>query len=380
MRQTKSRQPGLGRAKKGPPKPNARTQPPTTGIKSLVPISDAGIRKKEQNLYNRRCRDIEQSTVQLKSFTEVDAPAYRAWLDLEFGPMIEECHIASRKIMELELTIESVNYCVAMRNVSRREAYREVKKAMDAGEDPCAWVREEMDDEEVDESEDDIFDETVKNFFRMFMDDDEDEWDDFSKYSTDGESKRRPKKDKQEHRPISVAENLLKATYRKIVARLHPDRNPNPTPRETEIWHQAQAAYADEDLQRLESLLKAIDSNSAASFDFKKMPVGEIIALRKDVERRLRAIKKSLTEVRRDPAWEFKKMQGNPRKIASHRREIQGSLQHDLDVMSRAQQQLHRIISKWEATKSPRKSSKSMTTTPSSQQQKDNFAGNWLFD
>lgn len=105
-----------------------RTPHSATGIKSLVPINDAGIRKKEHNLYNRRCRDIEQSTVQLKSFTEVDAPAYRAWLDLEFGPLIEQCHFESRKIMELELIIESVNYCVAMGNVSRREAYRAVKE------------------------------------------------------------------------------------------------------------------------------------------------------------------------------------------------------------------------------------------------------------
>lgn len=179
---------------------------------------------------------------------------------------------------------------------------------------------------------------------------------------------------------VSVAENLLKATYRKIVARLHPDRNPNPTARETEIWHLAQDAYSDEDLQRLESLLKAIDNNSAPSFDFKKMAVGEIIALRKDVERRLRSIKSSLTQAKRDPAWEFTKMQANPKKIATHRREIQGSLQYEFDAMSRAQDQLRKVIAKWETPKSPRKSAGERSATPSSRRKKDNFATNWMFD
>ena len=47
----------------------------------------------------------------------------------------------------------------------------------------------------------------------------------------------------------------MKERYRLLVQKLHPDKNRKSTPMETELWYEAQAAYKERDLEKLDFII-----------------------------------------------------------------------------------------------------------------------------
>ena len=98
----------------------------------------------------------------------------------------------------------------------------------------------------------------------------------------------------------------LKELYRAVVRRLHPDKLETLSPREVEWWHQAQAAYEAGNVEQLELILTLCEVEDRGTKETSVSVLGQLVAHFKSS---LRALKKRLTECKRDPAWNFSKLE-----------------------------------------------------------------------
>jgi hypothetical protein len=95
----------------------------------------------------------------------------------------------------------------------------------------------------------------------------------------------------------------VKALYRVLVRRLHPDLRDDATTSVSALWHEVQEAYAASDVAQLEILLALIDieSNSLGA----QTSVGQMRAILIELERAARALEKTILEAEGEDAWNF---------------------------------------------------------------------------
>jgi hypothetical protein len=95
----------------------------------------------------------------------------------------------------------------------------------------------------------------------------------------------------------------VKALYRILVRRLHPDLRDDSSASVSALWHEVQEAYAAGDVPHLEILLALIDieANTMGA----QTSIGQMRAILAELERAARALEKSLMEAEGEDSWDF---------------------------------------------------------------------------
>lgn len=303
-------------------------RPPPGGPRAIVLIDSTNRRKAEHSLYSKRCRELDRATKQSKTFEEEDSPAFTRWVEAEFAEEIRELFEARRAVNELTDVAETVIAYARSRGLTLRESYAAVKAAKAAGTEASLWGTSP---DRANEPDDDESFQDFQQFFDDAMDDYIDDRPNAHKVSGDNSS----------------SQEYLKATYRQLVRILHPDINQTAIPQQETLWHEVQTAYSQNDLQRLEKLLKTVQHGTTASVDFAAIPISHIMDLRRDVERRLRVLKRKLAAARNEPYWNFQVVRTDPRRLRALYHTIAEEFVMDFSRFKSERSRLQRQFAAW---------------------------------
>jgi hypothetical protein len=251
---------------------------------SLVLVDGAAIRQKIRREYEKVLRDLRRARQQIDQFRQVDLPRFTRWVNARFGALLTEMREASRRIAELELLFQNIAAEVlftgthpgcAYERILRRQKRAEAKASSSANGEGSGSSSDASDD--------------------PFAGHDRDPGDDPFR---DG-----PRRSARKSPTSSHGEARLKELYRALVRRLHPDKQTHPTAQKLEWWHEAQAAYQEGDVDKLEAILTLCEIEEQGTTD--KASLSILQRLTAQFSRTLRQLKTQLARHRKDLAWNF---------------------------------------------------------------------------
>lgn len=158
------------------------------------------------------------------------------------------------------------------------------------------------------------------------------------------------RKDKSDPLP---AKKEIKALYRTIVLRLHPDRSGQMTEAMKDLWHETQDAYQRHDINALYAILARCENRESSLG--KHSPVSLIRRLTQQLKKTIRSAKHEVNMAKREPAWDYQTRSREPdftRQIKFEIDEMTRQLLGELDNLVSALSDLD-----WRASK-PTKSSR----------------------
>jgi hypothetical protein len=138
-----------------------------------------------------------------------------------------------------------------------------------------------------------------------------------------------------------IKDARVKALYRILVRRLHPDLRDDASASVSSLWHEVQEAYAASDVPHLEILLALVDIESDSMGA--QTSIGQMRSILAELERAARALEKSLREAEGEDAWNF--AQGGP--DADLRERVERQLTLDLAARSLRLDVLTKTIAAW---------------------------------
>jgi len=155
--------------------------------------------------------------------------------------------------------------------------------------------------------------------------------------------KRRTIEDEEENEnePDTV-DARVKALYRRLVRRLHPDMRADGSAAVSALWHEVQEAYAASDIARMEVLLALSDIEANRTHD---QSLSQIRSVLRELERSFRALEKSLLEAEGEDAWDFARL--GP--TSQLRFRVERQLKSDLAARAQRLELLTRTVAEWAA-------------------------------
>ena len=311
------------------PAPRA-ARPAVVSAWSMVVIDNQPIRRKAQRDYQKAVRDLDAAKAESERFHNEDKPLFSRWLSSNFGSLLTEIRDLQSKLFEVQNLINEVQqeYYYG-RHDSIASAYRAVLH------------RREHPEPEPQSSEPDDFDQAEARAAEEFA---EEFWQRFQNGKANRNTAPNPLRRAHDGR--------LKDLYRKLARRLHPDNGRVITPREAELWHKTQAAYEAGQVDVLESILTLLEVGDKGA---KNAPVSTLFQLTAALKKTLRTLKRQLTELRQDAAWNFSQRHD---RNALHR-VTEEMLHADRDkllwLLTRYESQLHRWALQSPAQRTPQR-------------------------
>ena len=268
------------RNKKSPPKKNLH------GCVALVPVDGTSIRRKISRDYEKAQREIQLVRAELRRFESQDRPAFTRWLHRELGPQLTTCRELEQKVRLQEMILFQVQETSFFAGISPKKAYERVMREQEKAD------RLSREDQELPPE-----DEPPKEQQRRAG---QNRQDDF--FEGDGKDDF-PFSKGRSPKPPRQPSSRLKDLYRLIVRKLHPDLQKEMTPQKTEWWHQAQAAYAAEDIDQLEIILCFCEIDEQQSIRNTSLSVLQRIT--SALKSSLRPLRRELKECQQESAWHF---------------------------------------------------------------------------
>ena len=311
---------------------------------------------------------LERARRQWHHFERKDKPAFVRWRAREFGALLSKAREVEDQIREAQALVHEVE--MEMRR-GFQDAHSAYQRVMFRRENPAIAL--EVDDAESSPDElgaagklsdfekETLFQEWVKRSLGTHPDKMDDE-----AYSTTFEAFKshmfrgapeepRERNVRRSSPPGPVAAEAdeegteeeeakdarVKALYRMLVRRLHPDLRDDSSAGVSALWHEVQEAYAASDVPHLEILLALIDieANTMGA----QTSVGQMRAILAELERAARALEKSLLEAEGEDAWDF--AQSGPNEDL--RRRVGRQLESDLAGRSLRLDVLTKTIAAW---------------------------------
>ena len=120
----------------------------------------------------------------------------------------------------------------------------------------------------------------------------------------------------------------IKRLYRKIVKRLHPDVNPNPTQREKDLLNQAMQAFQEGNLEKLEQIWDELCGMDAPEDAFDDTPEGreKLRELLEKLKVRLRLLELEIEHIKTEFPYKMKAFLEDPVAVEEVRRGIQSKI------------------------------------------------------
>lgn len=162
--------------------------------------------------------------------------------------------------------------------------------------------------------------------------DKEEDWKDQSTSETGGKDQKSSEaggqdteSEEKEQSPVQK----LKALYRKIVKRLHPDVHPNPTEREKELLNQASEAYQHGDLEALQRIWDELSGADAPEEQFADTPEGieKLKELLIRLKARMTALEKEIRQIRSDYPYTLRSFLQDEQAVEQKRQRLKKQLE-----------------------------------------------------
>lgn len=255
-------------------------------------IDSQPLRQKAQRDYQRVAKQIELAKADSERFHSEDKPLFSQWLSANFGAQLTGIRDLQAKLLEAQDLVNEVqqeffygrhaSIASAYRMVLHRRAHPPEESkgpGADSENDPANEPEEDPEEAEFRR----VFEEAAEEFWQRFQ----------------GGSRQhtRPR-----GRDSHEENQRLKELYRKLARRLHPDNGRAITPRETELWHQTQTAYEHGQVEALETILSMLEIDEKGT---KIASISTLLQLTAGLKKNLRSLKRELSALRRDVAWNF---------------------------------------------------------------------------
>jgi hypothetical protein len=299
-------------------------------------------RKRYQEI-DTELREVSEAT---EEFHLRAMPAYQSWIAQEFGTEMSALREMAEKIREAETIYDATMEEARTRVIPAAEAYRNVLARKKRGEDlfpdrgsqesPFADDDWEEGWDEVDPDTDYEKEKEAGNTRASSEEPDEEPIQPglFDELSALGEKNEPPRADR------------LKTLYRKLAFALHPDANPNQTPRERKIWDEVQEAYRDQNLERLEMLHAWVESGSEGWLE-SFTHIGTLQAFVLAKLRELRSTRASFHRLRKEAPWKFWKARDSEKKLRKLREATEEDFVHDFLLARRHLQDFEQQFKRW---------------------------------
>lgn len=249
-------------------------------------------------------RDLERSKAERERFQAEDQPRYTKWLNANFGALLTEMRELQEKVYNAQGLVSEVQeefYYGEYQSIA--EAYVKVLRRREHPEEFKAEWKEREEEEKEMESE---FKESIKDVFKHLFGDE----------AAELAEKLFPGADSEGEPPDSWAPEpshrngpetgRLKELYRSLARKLHPDMGGNGSARHIEWWHQTQAAYQAGDVEQLQLILTLAEIEEKGS---NEASVSILQRITDQFKRGLSALKSELKKYRKDPAWNFSRLE-----------------------------------------------------------------------
>lgn len=334
---------------------------------ALVLSDGSARRKKERAHYRRSATQLERETSKLKVFEEQDGPQFARWLEQECADLLTPLRQAMMKISDLERLEYQVHTLASDQGLPLWQAYDKIETARQAGTlDQLFAYQDAPDDDEDAESlgtssdDEELFQEfcdLAREMFGVeFAEDDSTVTADA--YTRDDHQRAawEPRESAHTKPGERDGDAYLKGLYRQLVRVLHPDAGVEMTAERQRQWGEVQDAYTWGDVHRLMRLHAQICGGDPAGpkLDLDTMPIGDIIALRRPIDRRLRQVRASLSVAKKEICWGFAALlQARGRQLSVLRSNLRRDLGGELQYARGRQEKLERVVASW--AKGPRK-------------------------
>lgn len=295
----------------------------------MVRIEQESLRESAAAECTRAKARLERARLRWHHFERKDKPAFVRWRAREFGALLSKTREVETQIRDAQILVHEVE--MEMRR-GFQDAHRAYQRVMFRRENPLAATDEEETEGPQEErgsagklsdfEKESLFQEWVKRSLGTNPDKMDDE-----AYSTTFEAfkshmfRGAPEEPREHNVRRSTGQRVeieieeeeaeeeeakdarVKALYRVLVRRLHPDLRADASTEVSGLWHEVQEAYAAGDVAHLEILLALIDieSNGTAA----QTSVSQMRATLAELERAARALEKSLLEAEGEDAWDF---------------------------------------------------------------------------
>jgi hypothetical protein len=351
-------------------------------------ITDASQRREEERLlYRKKAKEIKLATHRLQFHEGEDLSQFRNWFQLKFGPRVQEISLLQEKGNDLQDFIDGLERYQDQKKVSKYQAFTILSEVREKGD---LWDFLDRECPEKDPECDPSLAEFFEEFFGFLRPDSPEdkkgpkghgkvEWGEGADDAYDGDGRDDGEesffdiwgqgKNRQGPRshtnrgdfPGRDQDAALKSLYRQLVRVLHPDAGTENPPGGQWIWHEVQEAYRRGDVESLYELHQKVFRSSSQNrpledidFDFKSIPIGDVMLMRKQLESRLRILQKKLRWARRDPHWDFGKIQEKGGKtLTSLSNRIKRELDDAHQEVSQIVDYLERKLSVWKRAPSP---------------------------
>ncbi len=313
--------------------------------RALVVIEQTKVRKKYIQGCKRTIKDLEKAKQEWEDYQNIDVPSYEKWYNGNFGSDISQLREAHAKAQDLHSTLQEIRYWMMKKNISPYDAY---KLVMDRKANPEKYRASDEEQAEREREKERKWNEKFKKDF--FGEDEKDEFDDeeeggffeegsepseeelkmmfeifiqanpsikskmkdkafydfmFERFKEDVLGKKSSNSSGKESIHTST-EDRIKAIYRTLVRKLHPDFQTEITPHMQDLWHEVQEAYKAKDLERLETML-AISNIQTGDFS-EEISVSQILNVQSEYKNQLKSLRAQIRKAKKKVEWGFSKL------------------------------------------------------------------------
>ncbi len=336
---------------------SARRRPPTkrelraqtaerNPRKDIVRLDTHSIRSKALKEHRKAERSLDQLKNQLKRYHEEDVPGFRTWMHRAFGRQLtEQRELILRLEEKRQLLMEVDDYALRC-DVSDVEAYKKIIWRRSHPEEAEAEDRRLAEEErkmfgEDEEDDSDLEADLMADFEDEEFDIPENERESFSDFYETMTGKRPPSSAFRGSGGASGHDEKdakdIKALYRTIVRRLHPDCNRQMTDAMKELWHETQDAYQRHDINALYAVLARCESGDTGLG--RHSAVSLIRRLTQQLMKAIRSARRDLGKAKRDTAWNYRDREREPgfgRQIKFDLDDMTRTLKRELDILASA--------------------------------------------
>lgn len=295
---------------------------------SLLVVDQTPFLKKALSTCKRLRNELTKKQQKLRDFEEKDMVAFRQWLNRTHGAKISQMRELREESEAYEFILHHLGCCDLYCPEKIGEVHAELFERKANGtlyefvppQTEDDFDAEDADEEDWDDEESEASGPTMEEVFEeMFGDADEATKErgreDFNRFFGSGGRQAAARKDEKDPQ--------VKACYRALAKRLHPDHSDLEESVREKRWHEMQAAYEDNDLAAMERV-EAVCDMDAIGLSI-KLGLARLRDLAKYHQSHLRPIRRALKEAKQDMAFDF--VEQGPERI---QRQVKSELEQTL--------------------------------------------------
>jgi hypothetical protein len=281
------------------------------GYYAIVHLDGASVKADFVNRHLKIKNLFEKTQEEWQKHCTVERPEYERWQHLTFGALEQEHREFEAAAVRLETLLDNAEKYAFIAGIKLPEAFVHIETHLSGGgsiEELFEPFGDEFEEDYAEFEEEDVLDEEDYN--------DDDSWSNFGKtleefirqmHESFGDDNYADSGLKKHHdSPGKTHEkNQLRAIYRKLCKRLHPDTGCEFDDNTREIWHTIQNAYETGDLERLEAIQARMDLQNDISKG--TISCSNILAVIKEFELGIKSVKSLIARAKRQKVWGFLK-------------------------------------------------------------------------